>query len=128
MQRMAQLIRLKPEHREEYIRYHASVWPTVLATIEACHIRNYSIFLHDDLLFAYFEYHGQDYEADMRRMAADPETQRWWSIMDPMQEPLADAPEGKRWTPTEEVFRFSGAPINARLNTAAAPADKETQA
>lgn len=118
MERRAQLIRLKPEHREEYIRYHKAVWPTVLGTIEACNIRNYSIFLHDDLLFACFEYHGKDYEADMRRMAADPETQRWWSIMDPMQEPLPDAPEGDRWTPMAEVFHFRGAPVSVSRDSA----------
>lgn len=108
MQRIAQLIRLKPEHRDEYIRYHRTVWPSVLATIEACHIRNYSIYFHEGMLFAYFEYHGVDYDADMRRMAADPETQRWWSIMDPMQQPLPDAAEGKRWTEIAEVFHFDG--------------------
>lgn len=111
MQRIAQLIRLKPEHRDEYIRHHAAVWPGVLATIDACNIRNYSIFLHNDILFAYFEYHGNDYAADMQRMAADPETQRWWSIMDPMQEPLPDAPEENRWTPVAEVFHFHGTPL-----------------
>jgi L-rhamnose mutarotase len=108
MERKAQLIRLRPEHHDEYIRYHQAVWPTVLATIDACHIRNYSIFLHNDILFACFEYHGTDYEADMQRMAADPETQRWWSVMDPMQEPLPDAPEGKRWVEIPEVFRHNG--------------------
>lgn len=111
MRRIAQLIKLKPENREEYIRYHAEVWPTVLATIEACHIRNYSIFLHQDVLFACFEYHGEDYDADMRKMAADPETQRWWSIMDPMQEPLPGATADKRWTELPEVFRFDGPPV-----------------
>ncbi len=116
MQRMAQLIRLRPECRDEYIRYHAAVWPTVLATIEACHIRNYSIFLHDELLFACFEYYGEDYPADMRRMAADPETQRWWSIMDPMQEPLSDAPQGERWTAISEVFHFDGLSASDTIN------------
>jgi L-rhamnose mutarotase len=80
----------------------------VLGTIEACHIRNYSIFLHDDLLIAYFEYTGSDYEADMRRMAADPETQRWWSIMDPMQELLEGVPAGRRWLHVPEVFHIDG--------------------
>lgn len=111
MQRYAQVIRLRPEQEAEYIRYHADVWPTVLNTIADCHIRNYSIFLHGGILFAYFEYHGTDYAADMRRMAADPETQRWWKIMDPMQVPLADAPAGSRWTELREVFHFDGPPV-----------------
>ena len=96
MRRYCQLINLRPEDREEYIKYHAAVWPTVLATIDGCNIRNYSIYLHNDLLIAYFEYHGSDYDADMRKMAADPETQRWWSIMDPMQQRLPEVPLGRQ--------------------------------
>lgn len=111
MQRYCQLIRLRPEHRDEYIEYHREVWPTVLATIETCNIRNYSIFLHDDLLIAYFEYHGSDFDADMRKMAADPETQRWWSIMDPMQERLAAVPPGGKWLGVPEVFHFEGSAV-----------------
>lgn len=114
MRRYAQVIQLLPHFRDEYIRYHEKVWPSVLSTIEACNIRNYSIFLHDSLLIAYFEYHGEDYEADMRKMAADPETQRWWSIMDPMQQPLAQAAkEGTRWLEVPEVFHFDGAPVRS---------------
>jgi L-rhamnose mutarotase len=111
MRRYCQLIRLRPERREEYIEYHKKVWPTVLATIDACNIRNYSIYLHDDLLVAYFEYHGSDYEADMRKMAADSETQRWWSIMDPMQQPLPDIQPGGKWLEIPEVFHFDGSDL-----------------
>ncbi|QMV19605.1 L-rhamnose mutarotase [Granulicella sp. 5B5] len=110
MQRYAQIIRLRPEDEAEYVRYHAEVWPTVLQTIADCNIRNYSIFLRGDMLFAYFEYHGTDYAADMRRMAADPETQRWWKIMDPMQLPVIDAAPGDHWTQLHEVFHFDGHP------------------
>ena len=108
MQRYAQVIQLKAADTAEYIRYHQDVWPTVLRTIEECGIRNYSIFLRAGVLFAYFEYHGADYATDMRRMAADPETQRWWRIMDPMQHPMSDAAEGERWSPLQEVFHFGG--------------------
>ena len=105
MRRYSQLIKLRPENKEEYIRYHADVWPGVLDRIAKCNIRNYSIFLHDDLLIAYFEYHGTDYAADMALMAADAETQRWWKIMDPMQEPLPEAKaQGTHWLEIPEVF------------------------
>ena len=105
------IVQLKPEHEAEYIRYHAAVWPTVLATIEDCCIRNYSIFLRGGILFAYFEYHGADYKADMDKMAACPETQRWWAIIDPMQSPLADADPLERWSRLREVFHFDGPPL-----------------
>ncbi|MBC8162647.1 MAG: L-rhamnose mutarotase [Roseiflexaceae bacterium] len=104
MQRYAQLIGVKPEQIEAYERIHAGVWPEVLQTIHDCNIRNYSIFRHGQLLFAYFEYVGEDYAADMRRMAADAKTQEWWAHTDPMQEPLPERPVGAWWTPLKEVF------------------------
>ena len=64
------------------------------------------------MLFAYFEYHGIDFDADMRKMAANPETQRWWSIMDPMQAVMADAEPGEKWSMLSEVFHFDGPPMS----------------
>jgi L-rhamnose mutarotase len=55
MQRFASVIGLKPEHRAEYERLHAEVWPEVLKQIHDSNIRNYSIFRYGELLFAYFE-------------------------------------------------------------------------
>ena len=104
MKRYGQLIGVKPQDLEAYTRYHAAVWPEILDMIRQCNIRNYSIFLKDHMLFAYFEYIGDDFAADMQRMADDPETQRWWDWMMPLQEPLADRAEGEWWSAMEEVF------------------------
>lgn len=104
MQRYGSVIRLRPEAEERYKRHHAAVWPEVLATIRACQIRNYSIYLKDGFLFAYFEYHGQDFAADMRKMAADPKTQDWWAVMKPMQQPLESRAAEEWWASMEEVF------------------------
>ena len=104
MKRYGQVIGVKPETFDEYVRYHAEVWPSVLKMIHECNIRNYSIFHKDGLLFAYFEYIGEDFETDMAKMAADSETQRWWSIMEPMQTPLESRSEGEWWANMEEVF------------------------
>ncbi len=106
MERRAQIIRLKPEDIREYKRIHAEVWPDVLKTIASCGIRNYSIFLREpeNLLFACFEYHGDDFKADMAKMAADEATQRWWKITDPMQEALESCADGEWWAPAELVF------------------------
>ncbi len=78
---MDRLLGVKSEHFEACKKYHAAVWPEVLKMITACNIRNYSIFHKDDLLFAYMEYTGDDFEADMAKMAADPKTQEWWADM-----------------------------------------------
>jgi L-rhamnose mutarotase len=104
MKRYGQLIGLKPDRLEEYKVYHADVWPEVLSMIRECNIRNYSIFYRDGMLFAHFEYHGEDFESDMAKMAADPKTQEWWDIMEPMQEPWETRAEGEWWVNMEEVF------------------------
>ncbi len=104
VKRYGQLIGLKREAAEQYVKYHTQVWPEVLRTIRACNIRNYSIFLKDDLLFAYFEYVGSDFVADMAKMAADAKTQEWWSIMKPMQQPVSGLKEGAWWADMVEVF------------------------
>jgi L-rhamnose mutarotase len=108
LKRYASIVQLKPAAEAEYRRIHAEVWPEVLATIARCQIRNYSIFLRDGILTAYYEYHGADHAADMALMAADPKTQEWWRITNPMQQPVPGAPEGAWWAPLEEVFHFDG--------------------
>jgi L-rhamnose mutarotase len=106
MQRMGSILGIKPEAIAEYKRIHADVWPEVLAMIAACNIRNYTIFLKEpeNLLFAYFEYHGTDWAADQAKMAADPKTQEWWSICMPMQAPLDTRKDGEWWAQMEDVF------------------------
>jgi L-rhamnose mutarotase len=106
MQRMGQVIRLRPEALEEYRRIHASVWPEVLALISACNITNYTIFLKEPelLLFAYWEYAGEDFAADMAKMKADARMQDWWRITDPMQAPFETRGEGEWWARMEPVF------------------------
>jgi L-fuconate dehydratase len=102
--RYGQVIGLKPDQIEPYERLHAQVWPAVLAMIRACNMRNYSIFRRDTQLFAYFEYVGTDFAADMAKMAADPTTHAWWKLTDPMQEPVADRAAGEWWATMREVF------------------------
>jgi len=104
MQRHGQLIRIKPEKLKEYKRYHERVWPEVLDMISKCNIKNYSIYHKDGYLFAYFEYYGNDFDADMKKMASHLKTQEWWAIMKPMQEPLNTRAEGEWWAEMEEVF------------------------
>jgi L-rhamnose mutarotase len=106
IRRVASVIHLRPEHEVEYRRLHANVWPSVLATLRRVGVRNYSIFLRDGLLFSYLEYTGDDWTAAQTEIAADPETQRWWQLTDPMQKPVKAAAEGEWWAPAEEVFHL----------------------
>lgn len=104
MKRYGMVIGVIPEKLEEYKRLHADVWPKVLEMIKQCNIRNYSIYYKDGYLFSYFEYVGDDYEADMAKMAADSTTQKWWDICKPCQQPLETRAEGQWWADMAEVF------------------------
>ena len=106
MRRYGMTIHLNPEEETRYRHYHSAVWPAVLNKISECNIRNYSIFLKDGVLFSYFEYIGEDFSADMAKMAADPKTQEWWAIMDPMQQPVENRAEGEWWATMEQVFHY----------------------
>lgn len=119
MRRYAQLTRLAPEQEAEYIRHHERVWPDVLQAIAECAIENYSIFLSNGLLFSYFEYHGSDYEADVRKMAASPAMQRWWKMMDPTLASMPDAKPGQLWSPMREVFHFEGGEVQVATEASA---------
>ena len=107
--RYGSVIGVKAEKLEEYKEVHADVWPGVLKQIKECNIHNYSIYLGElekgqYYLFAYFEYTGDDFEADMAKMKADPTTQKWWKLTDPMQIPISIRKEGEWWANMEEVF------------------------
>jgi L-rhamnose mutarotase len=104
MKRYGKVIKVKPEKLDEYKRLHADAWPEVLKMIRECHIRNYSIYFKDGYLFSYYEYIGDDHDADMKKMAADSKTQEWWKHTDPCQEPLPTCKDGEWWAQMEEVF------------------------
>lgn len=106
MKRMGRIIQLKADIIPEYKRIHAAVWPEVLKAIRDSNIRNYTIFLKEpeNLLFAYWEYHGTDFAADMAKMAEVPRMREWWKITDPMQIPLETRKEGEWWADMEDVF------------------------
>jgi L-rhamnose mutarotase len=109
MKRYGTVIGLDAGKIAEYRQLHAAAWPEVLEMIAGCGIRNYSIYLRqlDDgqhYLFSYFEYVGDDFAADMARMAADPTTQRWWAVCMPCQRPLASRGPDEWWAGMEEVF------------------------
>ena len=99
MKRIGEIIRVKPEGKEAYIRWHAN-------PLKECNIQNYSIYSRGDYLFAYYEYVGDDFEGDMAKMAADPTTQKWWDIVKPLMEPLPDKAEGEFWSGMTEIYHL----------------------
>ena len=108
MQRMGLVLGIKPEHIAEYKRLHADVWPSVLAKIADCNIRNYTIFLREPemLLFGYWEYAGTDYEADMKVLDGLAISKEWLALTDPCQAPLKSAAPGEWWSMMPEIFHL----------------------
>ena len=106
-QRFAFVVGVRPEKREEYLELHRAVWPGVEAKLTECNIRNYSIFVFGDILFAYYEYVGDDHEADLRRIGEDPVSQEWWTHTDPCQVRIAEERDpGSLWQPIDEVWHL----------------------
>lgn len=111
VQRYGSVIGVKEEMLKKYKDLHANPWPEVNAKIKECNIQNYSIYLTQFpdgkyYLFSYFEYTGDDFEADMAKMAADLITQKWWKETDPCQFGLENRPEGEWWKSMEEVYHL----------------------
>lgn len=111
VQRYGSVIGVKEEMLEKYKDLHANPWPEINAKIKECNIQNYSIYLTEfpdgkHYLFGYFEYIGDDFEADMAKMAADPMTQKWWKETDPCQVPLDNRKEGEMWKTMKEVYHL----------------------
>lgn len=102
--RFGMACRLRPEKRAEYLELHSAVWPGIEALNREAGIRNFTIFVRGDVLFGYYEYVGDDYEADQATLAADPLSRQWWALTDPCQYGFdADAPDGVRWQELDEV-------------------------
>ncbi len=111
IKRYGSVIELSPEKESYYRQLHAAVWPSVLKQIELSHISNYSIYLAPLsgklYLFSYFEYSGEDFAGDMKKMANDPETILWWKECIPCQIPLSNRAQGEHWMNLEELFHFN---------------------
>ena len=107
MQRFAFVVDVHPERRDEYLKLHAAVWPEVEAALSAHHVTNYSIFIIEDTLFGYYEYTGDDYEADLAAVDADPVTARWLALTGPCQTPFGwDHKPGEVWRRLDEVWHL----------------------
>ena len=108
VKRFGSVIGLIPEKERYYRELHAATWPSVLERIKKSNMRNFSIYTTElegkKYLFSYFEYVGQDFEADMDAIAADPETKRWWKETDPCHLPLPNRKPGANWCEMEMVF------------------------
>lgn len=108
IQRFGAIIGLKTEFEQKYRDLHANVWPSVLRRIEQSNIRNYSIYTTEisgeKYLFSYFEYVGSNLDDDLKAMALDEDTQRWWKETDECQVKLPTTMPNENWHNMEQIF------------------------
>lgn len=96
--RSAWIMKLKPGCEEIYKSKHDEIWPELVELIRGQGVRNYSIFRHELLLFAYLETNN----VLTRHEPYDPVLLRWWKMMEPYMEYNDD---GTPWQQLiEEVF------------------------
>jgi len=105
MKRFGSVLRLREGAEEDYERYHAAVWPEVLAVIRQGGARNYSIYRYGRWLFSYFEAAVDFSPEDFSALYMASETcRRWEALMQTLQEPLPESGEGGWWVAMKEVF------------------------
>ena len=106
MKRFGEVIKVKPEKFEEYKKLHDNIWPGIVEKIHKANMTNFTIFYRDGYLFKYFEYVGDDFEGDMKKLGEDEENIRWLMCTDPCQEPIDSAKDGEWWAGLEEIFHI----------------------
>ena len=70
---------LKPGHEAIYKEKHDQIWAEMLTLMKQRGIRNYSIYRHGLMLFAYLEHEGPRTHDE----PPDPIMLRWWKMMEP---------------------------------------------
>jgi L-rhamnose mutarotase len=106
VQRVGMVIGIKPDQISAYEALHAASNAGVRDLLTKYHMHNFSLFIPqlDDgkyYLFGYYDYTGADYAGDMAKLSAEPRNQKWLSMTDPLQVPLAGE---KSWAKMQEVY------------------------
>ncbi len=105
MQRVAFLLKVKPERIEEYKARHREVWPELLEALRETGWRNYSLFMRDDgQLFGYLE--TDDFEKALAALSERDVNTRWQTEFAPFFEQLDEKRPDERLIRLEEVFHL----------------------
>lgn len=105
--RVGMVVKVKTEKLEEYKRLHADNNAGVRDLLIKYNMRNFSIYLvqladSNWYEFGYYEYWGDDLEADMAIMAKEPRNKEWLEMCDPMQEGIIPGQEG--WKKMDRIY------------------------
>jgi L-rhamnose mutarotase len=105
------LLRDDPDGIAEYRRYHADVWPEVIAELRSVGIERMFIYLLGRRLFQFIETSDAfDPVKDLPRLNDNPRYAEWDRLMRTMQEKVDEAQPDDWWAPMEEVFELERLP------------------
>ena len=97
-------VRLKDEKKEFYLKNHQNVWPEVLSELKKIKVKNYSIFLKEDLMFGYLEYDGDNFDLDMAEMSKIDIVDKWTKLMIDCFNPFPNNEDNSSWVMMDEIF------------------------
>lgn len=105
--RVGMVVKVKTEKLEEYRNLHADNNEGVRDLLVKYNMRNFSIYLvqladSNWYEFGYYEYWGDDLDADMKTMAEEPRNREWLDMCDPMQEGIIQGQEG--WKRMDTIY------------------------
>jgi L-rhamnose mutarotase len=90
---------------QQYVAYHANVWPEIKASILASGIQQMEIYLLGHRLFMIMEVEDNfSFTAKAIADSADPKVQEWETLMWRYQAPLPQARPGEKWLMMDRIF------------------------
>ena len=92
------IINLTKESEEHYIALRNYPFSEGSDCILSSNISDYTLFLHNGMLFSHLVYNGTDFEADMNAMGTDKSTPEWCKLFLSMQQPLKYKKDNEWWS------------------------------
>jgi len=107
VKRVGMVVKVKPDKLEQYKQLHSDSNEGVRDLLCKYNMRNFSIFLvqladSNWYEFGYYEYWGDDLEADMKALDSEPRNQEWLELCDPMQEGILQGQTG--WKNMDRIY------------------------
>lgn len=91
----------------EYVAYHQSVWPEIIATFEEAGIENLEIYLVANRLFMIMTVNDSfTIEKKTSIDLNNPTVQKWEKLMWNYQQALPTAKEGEKWMLMKRIFHL----------------------
>ena len=107
MERMAQIIKVKPEVIPEYKRIHAAVWPEILKSIKDSGIEQMEIYRTGNRLFMIMDTEDNfSFEKKAKADAGNKKVNEWEKLMWKYQQALPTAKPGEKWLLMDKIFEM----------------------